>query len=828
MRSRLTLGLTLFLALGLGAVAMAGQGRTVLSLDGTWQMAQGTMDAQPAAFDHTCPVPGLADEAKPAFEEVGVASKLRQAFWYRRTFTVTGKKRAVALLKINKAQFGTKVWLNGQEAGEHLGCFTPGYFDVSRLVRYGTENTLVVRVGAYRDAVPTWVPTNTDYEEAKWIPGIYDSVALWLMDPPWIASLQVAPRIAAGVAEVQIELRNSGTVPLSAKLVLAVREWKSGKAGPSASRAVEVPAGGQTVVTERLRITAPHLWTPEDPFLYVLRAETQGDSVETRFGMREFRYDTKTGRAMLNGKPYYLRGTNFCMFRFAEDPIRDGLPWDHAWVRKLLTMPKGLLHWNSARVCIAPFPEFWYDIADETGWLLQDEFPIWGFHDEWSQEELERQFAEWVCERWNHPSVAVWDACNETLTLRTDALITKTRVLDLSGRPWDDGYFAPNKIGDATEIHPYQYLGQGVIWEPADLGAVADRAVGLPKPPFVINEYDADWLQRNGDLTGGYSSYMLKSLGPNATPEQRWELLAYDGAAESEYWRARREAAGVMWFCYLTYSRPNAVTGDDFLDLRNLVLEPHFVDYLGNAFSPLAVMIDDAPARLVSGGERDYQIIVTNDLYEAKAGTLTVRITDATEAKTVWEAKQPFGVDALGQSFEKVKVALPAEPGKFMLRAELEAKSGEHVVSRRKLQIVSQEEAKKLINLALNRPATASSEVTDERGNCPARFVDDGRGGTRWSSDFSDPQWIMIDLGAEKTFRRVTLRWEAAYGKEYTIQVSDDGQKWTDAFVQKDGHGGTEELIFAPVKGRYVRMYGTKRLNDQWGYSLWEFGVFEE
>jgi hypothetical protein len=824
MRTALILALLVILS---AAGAMAGQ-RTVVSLDGTWQMAQGTMDAMPAAFDHTCPVPGLADEAKPAFEEVGVASKLRQAFWYRRTFTVPGPKRAVAMLKINKAQFGTKVWLNGEEAGEHLACFTPGYFDVSKLVRYGAENTLVVRVGAYRDAVPTWVPTNTDYEESKWIPGIYDSVALWLMDAPWIVSVQVAPRIAAGVAEVQVELRNPGTVAAKTKLAIAVREWKSGKPGQVAARMVEVPAGGQVVVTEKLRIVGPHLWTPEDPFLYVVRCETGGDATETRFGLREFRYDTKTGRAVLNGKPYFLRGTNFCMFRFAEDPIRGGLPWDHAWVRKLLTMPKSVMHWNSARVCIAPFPEFWYDLADETGWLLQDEFPIWGFHDEWSQEELERQFAEWVRERWNHPSIAIWDACNETLTPRTDALITKTRGLDLSGRPWDDGYFAPNRLGDATEIHPYQYLGQGVIWEPGDLGTVADKAVGLPKPSFVINEYDADWLQRNGDNTGGYVSYMNKSLGPNATPDQRRRLRAYDGAAETEYWRARRDAAGVMWFCYLTYSRPGAVTSDDFADLRDLALDPYFADYLSNAFSPLAVMIDDAPGKLVGGGEREYQVVVTNDLYDPKSGTVTMRITDENETRTVWEGKAPFSVDALGQSFVRVKVALPAAPGSYLLAAELQAKTGERVVSRRKFQTVGPEEARKLINLALNCPATASSEVTDVRGNCPAKFVNDGHAGTRWSSEFTDPQWISLDLGSEKTIRRVVLRWEAAYGKEYAIQVSSDGQTWTDAFVQKNGQGGNEELTFAPVKGRYVRMYGTKRANDQWGYSLWEFQVFVE
>ena len=51
---------------------------------------------------------------------IGISMQKRNYFWYRKTFAAP-KKREVALLKINKSQFGTKVWLNGKEVGEHLG-----------------------------------------------------------------------------------------------------------------------------------------------------------------------------------------------------------------------------------------------------------------------------------------------------------------------------------------------------------------------------------------------------------------------------------------------------------------------------------------------------------------------------------------------------------------------------------------------------------------------------------------------------------------------------------------------------------------------------------
>jgi hypothetical protein len=803
-------------------------GRVVISLDGKWQIAQGSLETQPATFDHTVPVPGLADLAEPGFTQIGIQSAQRQAFWYRRTFAVGGPQRAVARLKVNKAQFGIKVWLNGTLIGEHLGCCTPAWFDVTGALRYGAENVLVIRVGADRSALPPTVPTNTDYEESRWIPGIYDSISLFLTDTPYIASVQVAPHIATSDITVQAVVRQAGDATLRVPITLSVREWRSGApVGNPMTRRLSVQPGESGALTVSVPVPHAHLWSPEDPFLYVVRCDTGADAVEARFGMREFGYDTKTGRAMLNGRPYYLRGTDFCMFRFFEDPIRGGLPWDHTWVRKLLELPKGTLHWNSARVCIAPFPEFWYDIADETGWLLQDEFPIWGFNDAWSQDELVSEFRDWLGERWNHPSIVVWDACNETLTPRTGQAISAVRDMDLSQRPWDDGYSKPNRPGDAVEDHPYQTLGQASPWDPSCLGSALDHQPALRPKPVVINEYDTFWLQRNGDLTGGYASFFNTMQGPKATPEARRELLAYSGAAESEYWRARRDAAAVQWFCYLTYSRPGAVTSDNFLDLRALKLEPHFVDYVSNAFAPLAVMIDDAPAQLAIGARREFQMIVTNDLYEPQKGTLALRLIDLSSGKEVGRTTVPFAVDALGQAVCRATLTMPGGSGSFMLSAELAPQHGSPVKSRRKLRLITAEEARKDTNLALGQPTTASSEITDERGNCPARFATDGKRGTRWSSEFADPQWLAVDLGSPQKVSRVILRWESAFGKEYRIETSMDGETWTTAYATDKGAGSVEEIRFAPVTARYVRFYGTKRAQT-WGYSLWEFEVYSE
>src|SRR5688572_18189650 len=75
-------------------------------------------------------------------------------------------------------------------------------------------------------------------------------------------------------------------------------------------------------------------------------------------------------------------------------------------------------------------------------------------------------------------------------------------------------------------------------------------------------------------------------------------------------------------------------------------------------------------------------------------------------------------------------------------------------------------------NLAQGRPASASST---EKAGLEAGKAFDGSNTTRWSSAFSDPEWLAVDLGTTYEINRVVLLWETAYGKAYALQVSTDG-----------------------------------------------------
>ncbi|WFE34584.1 discoidin domain-containing protein [Micromonospora sp. WMMD975] len=124
-------------------------------------------------------------------------------------------------------------------------------------------------------------------------------------------------------------------------------------------------------------------------------------------------------------------------------------------------------------------------------------------------------------------------------------------------------------------------------------------------------------------------------------------------------------------------------------------------------------------------------------------------------------------------------------------------------------------------NLALGRPVTASSV---EGANWAAAHAVDGDLGTRWGSQFSDPQWLTVDLGAQWRINEVVLRWDSARAFVYRLEVSVDGRRWTKVYGTILGAGEVDRIPVDGATGRYVRMYGTQR-NGNYGYSLHEIEV---
>lgn len=124
-------------------------------------------------------------------------------------------------------------------------------------------------------------------------------------------------------------------------------------------------------------------------------------------------------------------------------------------------------------------------------------------------------------------------------------------------------------------------------------------------------------------------------------------------------------------------------------------------------------------------------------------------------------------------------------------------------------------------NLAAGKSVFASTTY----GSNTAEKAVDSDASTRWESEYSDIQWIYVDLGSAQIIDYVVINWEGAYGKAYYLQVSDDGLDWTTVVNVTDGDGGVDALSFDAAVGRYVRIYGYKR-GSSWGYSIYELAVY--
>ncbi|HVN80470.1 MAG TPA: glycoside hydrolase family 2 TIM barrel-domain containing protein, partial [Terriglobia bacterium] len=643
----------------------------------------------------------------PESSRSAAAGKVRQNrnyFWYRKTF-VLSSRRAVAILKINKAQFGTAIWMNGHKVGEYPGCFSAAFFNVTNTINWNGENILLVRVGAHPGVLPPGFPTGTDFEKLKWTPGIYDDVSLKLSDNPVIESIQVAPHLQPPEIVVQTKIKNFGSEG-SYALSHQVSAWNDKRhVATSSPETLNLRHGEERVLTQTIRIPNPILWTPETPFLYRLDTTTGGDASTVRFGLREFRFETASRRALLNGRVYYLRGSNVTFHRFLEDPLSSSLPWDERWVRRLLVEIPKKMHWNSFRFCIGPVPDRWLDIADEAGLLIQNEFFVWtgapdwdpNYSRKWDPAEMVRQFGDWMRDNWNHPSVAIWDANNETRDpVFGEKIIPAVRSLDLSNRPWENSYNPPVDPDDPVEEHPYllqsMAMGNG-NFNMTDLEKMFnDRTGPLPVDDRakIINEYGWLWLNRDGSPTLLTQKLYSKLLGPVSSPEQRFAMDAYLLAGKTEFWRALRRYAGILHFVYLTGSYPGVYTSDHFLDVQKLQLEPHFSDYLSEAFKPLGLYVNFWKPKLEAASSPQIQAVLTNDEYSAIKGQLVLSL-DADNGREVTRTESPFTIEALGQASYSLTLKMPAAIGKYTLKAVAKpADSGSQLptLSRRRIEVV--------------------------------------------------------------------------------------------------------------------------------------------
>lgn len=495
------------------------ESRTIVSLDGLWMFRLDYKNEGIESNWHQG-VPETRPIAVPAsYNDLYTEQEIRDFVgdaWYEKTFSFHPEGERL-VLRFGSVTHRATVWLNDHELGGHEGGFLPFEFDVTSLLKHGM-NRLVVKVNnelSYH-SLPVGV-TQTKWNGKKYhhpafdffnYSGIHRSVLICSTPKKHIEDITLIPSYEGNTGKIDYVVETNGDDD-----VIEVRVRDSGKT-------IATQNGRQGT----LDISDVNLWSPDNPYLYEVDVRYGKDVYTLKTGIRKV--EIRGNRFLLNDKPVYFKGF--------------GKHDDFDIIGKGFNLPVmirdfELLKWigaNSVRTTHYPYPEEFYDLADQYGILVIDEVPAVGmwkrssdlnamgkkpyFAEEGvmtkTMENHKNQLAELVKRDKNHPCVVIWSVANEPATDEDASLpyfeeiFAYARTLDPQKRPIgfvNCGIAPPNTcrishLGDILMLNRYSgwYYLNGAQFSLAkgDLKHELKGWVAKYDKPIIMTEYGADTL----------------------------------------------------------------------------------------------------------------------------------------------------------------------------------------------------------------------------------------------------------------------------------------------------------------------------------------------
>ena len=308
---------------------------------------------------------------------------------FTRKFSYCGDGEERVILKIGAANYLCRVFVNGTYMGMHRGGSTPGFFEITDVLK--AENRILIVVDSTRRE--TQVPTeNTDWFNYG---GVYRDIELIYLPKVYIRDFQIALVPDGTFGKIRAELKLSEALTCMAELCIEELGIKS---------QIPVREGIGSLVIE----TSPGLWSPDEPKLYEVTVSCMEDFISDRVGFREIKVDN--GEILLNGNPIFLRGIS-CH----EESVENGKALTDSERMENILLAKEL-GCNFMRIAHYPHSERMAKLADEMGILLWEEIPVyWAirFEREKTYEDARNQMRELIKRDWNRASVIIWSVGNE-------------------------------------------------------------------------------------------------------------------------------------------------------------------------------------------------------------------------------------------------------------------------------------------------------------------------------------------------------------------------------------------------------------------------------
>ncbi|MFJ9038952.1 PA14 domain-containing protein [Streptomyces sp. NPDC102406] len=375
------------------------------NLNGSWEFA---------AAEDGDPVPTGRKLGEKILVPYPVESQLsgierhEDRMWYRRTFTVptnwkVGKGQRLRL-NFGAVDWKSEVYVNGTKVADHKGGYDKFSADITDALKPGRTQELIVGVYDPTDAAngenPPLGKQRLDPSGIWYTPssGIWQTVWMEPVAKDSVTDLKLTPDVKNGTVAVETTGVRAG-LPVTATAYAGKR-----KAGTVTG------VSGEPLT---LKVDKPHLWTPDDPFLYDLRVSVGEDRVGSYFGMRSIAVEQVNGtpRTVLNGRPTFMMATldqGFWPDGLHTAPSDEALAYD-------LKMHKQM-GFNSVRKHIKVEPDRWFYWADKLGLLVWQDMPAMtaGVNPSTAaRAEFEREMKIMIDQHRNHPSVIMWVTLNE-------------------------------------------------------------------------------------------------------------------------------------------------------------------------------------------------------------------------------------------------------------------------------------------------------------------------------------------------------------------------------------------------------------------------------
>jgi hypothetical protein len=419
-----------------------------LNLNGLWKYAVTPLGLPAAVTNYEgdilvpFPIESALSGVKRPLDEKSVLT-------YYRQFTIPNGWRGKRVrLHFGAVDWQARVLINGHEVGRHRGGYDAFSFDITDQLKWTTNEEISVTV---------FDPTEGDQPRGKqsrkpegifYTPtsGIWQTV--WLEPVPNISidNLQLTPDIDTETLRLNVAA-NSLSTSLKVEAIAFADGREVGRVSGAPNGEIILP------------IHSPHLWSPDDPFLYDLRVNLTDagrtvDSVSSYFGMRKIALRKDAGgvtRMALNNQFVFQIGAldqGFWPDGIYTAPTDDALRYDIEFLKRA--------GFNLARKHVKVEPDRWYYWCDKLGMLVWQDMPSANNTTPEGRTQFEVELQRMVEGRRNHPSIIMWVLFNEGWgQYDTERLAGWLKSLDNSRLVDNASGWTDKRVGDVIDMHSY-------------------------------------------------------------------------------------------------------------------------------------------------------------------------------------------------------------------------------------------------------------------------------------------------------------------------------------------------------------------------------------